>query len=194
MTARRALALPLALAAALASTGGAGAAGDDWAAAFVARWQAEALAAAAAATPADARARCAELVAGGLDVGAVTDEVATAVQASPAQRPRLLAAVGRRLTADCVARRRDEADAAFTLLGVRPSGDEVFVTADVSTPAKPGRRVVWRLRAPPGSAPKALDVSIQGRSVVADVREALERLIASRGGDLERAIAALGAG
>jgi hypothetical protein len=165
-----------------------------WANEFISRWEAASRAIGAAPDAGHAAQRCAELIREAVDTEALTEEVAVAFQADARQRKGLESAIPQRLVSDCVRRRRDYADATLALLGVRDAGRELFITASVTRKDRPAERLVWRTRSPAAERPRALDVIMGGRSMSAGVKDSLATLLRSRGGDLDRAIKALGGG
>jgi hypothetical protein len=162
---------------------------------YLAAWQARAQAIGAAADATAAAARCDGLSRSLLDVPALAAAAArqAAVTVTPARQPALVAAVQGFIRKSCVASRAQSAGVTLTLLGMRMGSDgAMLVTADAATAKGDARRVTWRLR--PGAAGlRAIDLTVNGASLAAEVSGALQRRRA-QSGDVDRAIAALAHG
>jgi ABC-type transporter MlaC component len=111
---------------------------------------------------------------------------------SPAQRTAYRAAFLRRAGSDCALRVTHSGGEPLTLLGIRMGGEGDRLIATQSTErGQRGRVVVWRVRSDGGRRLRAVDVIVDGRSMVVAVRDDAKAILA-RGGGPDALIQALG--
>lgn len=134
--------------------------------------------------------RCRALVARAFDLDTMARSALGAAweKLTPFQRDAYRAAFERRIASDCVRRIREYRGEEMTLLGVRSGegGDRLAATR-FAVRGEAGRILTWRLR-PGGSPPRALDLIVDGRSLLLSAREEYAAVLQSHNGDINALI------
>lgn len=107
---------------------------------------------------------------------------------SPQQRAAYHAAAVRWAVRDCVRRNGDNRGTPLELVGIRSgdAGERIVATRS----AQPAHTAIWRLRGT--GRLQAVDVVIDGRSMVLSLRDETNALLDRYGNDIDKALAALG--
>jgi ABC-type transporter MlaC component len=108
---------------------------------------------------------------------------------NPRQRITLVANVGERAVADCKDHILDYDGKPFAILGVRAAeGGEQLATASVGTARGKARNITWRLHNSDATHFRAVDVIVDGRSMVSDLYAEYERALRMQNGKVDAAI------
>lgn len=138
------------------------------------------------------RSACAALVGSSFDVGAMAPTVSAGTWAklNAKQRATLRVALERRIAGDCRARGRDIAGKTMEVVGERggDSGDRLIA---VRAADGRGRQLIWRLRAGSGGL-RAVDVTVDGKSLAVTVEKDARVLLQKAGGDLQQFVKLMG--
>lgn len=127
-----------------------------------------------------AQAVCLTLLRSVLNVDAMASSISAGswTGMTPQQRASFRTVVENRISRDC-ARNRGNRDESLTLVGVRRGNDGARLIATRWGAADAGRTVIWRVHSGSDQRLRAIDVLLDGRSLVisltAEVREMLER-------------------
>lgn len=138
------------------------------------------------------RAACAALVDTAFDIGAIAPAVSAGTwpKLNGKQRAAYRAAVERRIARDCRSRSRDIAGKTMQAVGERSGdgGDRFIAVRDVNGG---GRQLIWRVRAGAGRL-RAVDVTVDGRSLAVTIEKDARALLQKAGGDLQQFVTLMG--
>jgi ABC-type transporter MlaC component len=133
---------------------------------------------------------CARIVASAIDMGAITESALGHVwdRMTPHQRAAYRVAAQRWAVGDCVRRNQDIGGNPLEFLGVRQgvAGERLLATRS----NQPAHTVIWRLRG--SGRVRAVDVVIDGRSMILSLRDETRALLDQNNGDIDMAIGVLG--
>ena len=133
---------------------------------------------------------CGRIVASAINMGAVTESALGPVwdRMTSQQRAAYRVAAQRWAVRDCVRRNQDIGGNPLEFLGVRQgvAGERLLATRS----SQPAHTVIWRLRG--SGRVRAVDVVIDGRSMILSLRDDMKALLDHNNGDIDMAIGALG--
>jgi ABC-type transporter MlaC component len=133
---------------------------------------------------------CGRIVASAINMGAVTESALGPVwdRMTSQQRAAYRVAAQRWAVRDCVRRNQDIGGNPLEFLGVRQgaAGERVLATRS----SQPAHTVIWRLRG--SGRVRAVDVVIDGRSMILSLRDDMKAVLDHNNGDIDMAIGALG--
>jgi ABC-type transporter MlaC component len=146
-----------------------------------------------AVTPGDKdaiRAACGSLIGQALDLEAMAPRASYDAWASmsQSQRTAYAAALAARATRDCASRGKDVAGEKVDLAGMRDGKDGETQIA-VRRADGQGKTAIWTFAA---GGTRAIDVTVDGHSLVTNVRSQARQILEQSGGDVKRLIEALG--
>jgi ABC-type transporter MlaC component len=139
------------------------------------------------------RAACQTLVAQSFDIDAmapaITDEAWQRMNAD--QRKAYTSGLARRAASDCASHGGEIAGNTVELIGVRQgdSGDRLVA---VRQTGGNGRTVIWQVRNDAQGALKAVDMTVDGRSLAASARRDAKRVLEQSGGNVLELIRSVG--
>ena len=186
------------IAAALMALGpmpGARAQSDPAIAEFVARIDHSIRSIAAAPSDEQIRAICVSFIrlALNLDAMASAASAGTWDRMTPQQRAGYRTAFERRLARDCIFQNRQYRGESLTVLGVRRGdGGDRLVATQLGRPAQPGRLVIWRLRPGPDRKLRAVDILLDGRSMVISMSDEARSILDRANGDIDALLGSMG--
>ncbi len=131
-------------------------------------------------------ARCRMLTDGAFDFDVMAHDAFADIWETlgPVQRQSLAAALDKRTVSNCVDRIGDYGGGPFTLLGVRTAEDGTkLATANVRAGGG-DLHVTWSLRRTGDAGWKAVDLSVNGRSLSGDFRGEFDRLLMTKKGSI----------
>jgi ABC-type transporter MlaC component len=136
---------------------------------------------------------CVNLINSSFDFDAMarTTSVGTWDGMNSQQRAAYRAAFLRRAGRDCALQASHSGGEPLALLGVRMGDGDLLIATQSTQAGQRGRVVVWRVRPEGGKRLRAVDVIVDGRSMVLAVREEAKVALA-RGGGPDALIKALG--
>jgi ABC-type transporter MlaC component len=133
---------------------------------------------------------CSRIVASAINLGAVAESALGHVwdRMTSQQRAAHRVAAQRWAVRDCVRRNQDIGGNPLEFLGVRQgvAGERLLATRS----SQPAHTVIWRLRG--SGRVRAVDIVIDGRSMILSLRDDMKALLDRNGGDIDMAIGALG--
>ena len=133
---------------------------------------------------------CERIVVSAINMGAVTESALGPVwdRMTSQQRAAYRVAAQRWAVRDCVRRNQDIGGNPLEFLGVRQgvAGERLLATRS----SQPAHTVIWRLRG--SGRVRAVDVVIDGRSMILSLRDDMKALLDHNNGDIDMAIGALG--
>jgi ABC-type transporter MlaC component len=139
------------------------------------------------------RAACTTLVSQAFDIAAMAPDVAAGAwqQMSAEQRRAYTRGLTKHAVADCVAHGSEMAGNIVELVGVRTgdSGDRLVAVRQSKGSA---RTVVWRLRPGAGGALRAVDMTVDGRSLAAAAERDAKDVLARTDGNVIALIRSVG--
>jgi ABC-type transporter MlaC component len=145
-------------------------------------------------TPSAAMSACAQLFRSVADAPAIARAAAGPAWRSMTSRHRnaYSAAIERRISADCAREGGDRAFGAITLVGASPTqSGHRLITTRVNAGGR-SMTIVWRVHASTsGSSLRAVDLLVEGRSVVAALHDETAAVLAGTSGDLDAMIKAI---
>lgn len=143
---------------------------------YMARWDASVRAIRAQRAGGDAKvlAACLQILGWAFDLDAMAETASAGAWArmSPAQQDRFESAFRRKIAGDCVSRAHDDRGQPMTVLGVRSNAKgERLATAHVGFPDETGQNLTWRLHLAKDKTWRAIDLVVDGHSLVANERD-----------------------
>jgi len=142
-----------------------------------------------------AYAMCLDLLRAVVDLDAMASVASAGAwdRMNPRQQGRYRSAFERRLARDCLFRSGEYGGGALSLVGVRGGerGDRLVATR-VEASGEAGRNVIWRLRSEAGGRLRAVDILLDGRSILIAMRDAAKNALDRGSGDVEALIRSLG--
>jgi ABC-type transporter MlaC component len=142
-----------------------------------------------------ARAACSRLVqqAFNLDAMAPVTSAGTWAKMNAAQKKSYREGLAERAADDCGDRRKEFAGQSMKLVGVREgkSGD-LFVAVRAMKQGGNGRTLIWQVRADGGGRLRAIDLSVNGRSLALSAQRDAKAVLQKSGGDLQALIRSVG--
>lgn len=137
-----------------------------------------------------ASAICHRTIASVMNMDAIVRDALAGLRSSmsPRQRAAYRDAAGRWAVRDCVRRNRDNQGVPLEFVGIRDgdSGERILATRST----QPAHTALWRLHG--GRRLQAVDVVIDGRSMMLSLRDETNSLLGRNNGDMDKAIDALG--
>lgn len=144
---------------------------------------------------AGARAACSRLVqqAFNLDAMAPVTSAGTWTKMSAEQKKDYRKGLAARASGDCSERRKEFAGQSMELVGVRngKSGDRFVAVRGVKQGGGTGRTLIWQVRAEGGRL-RAVDLSVNGRSLALAAQRDAKAVLQKSGGDLQALIRSVG--
>ena len=176
----------------LASATALAASADDAVAAFVARINA----AVAPIKPGDRsaiRKACAALVAEAFDFQTMGAMIAGEVwgRMNQQQRSAYVDGLSRRAVSDCASHGNEMAGNLLVLVGTRPGPDGDSMVAVKQSKGR-GRTIIWQVRADAGGALRAVDMTVDGKSLATDARRDAKAVLKKTGGDVTALVRSVG--
>ena len=139
------------------------------------------------------RAACGRLVAQSFDIAAMAPEVAGDAwqRMNAEQRQAYRRGLAGKAASECVSHGNEMAGNTLDLIGVRggDSGDRIVA---VRQSQGRGRTVIWRVRARSGGTLKAVDMTVDGRSLAASARREARDVLDRTGGDVAALVRSVG--
>lgn len=139
------------------------------------------------------RAACAALVGRAFDFDAMAPAIADEAwsRMSSAQRAVYVQGLERRAASDCVSHGNEIAGNTVELVGVREgeSGDSLVA---VRQSQGSGRTVIWQVRRTAGGALRAVDMTVDGRSLAVSARRDAQDVLERTGGDVTALVRSVG--
>ena len=130
-------------------------------------------------------AACATLVKQSFDIDAMAPAITGEAWArmDGGQRARYSRGLARRAAGDCASHGNEIAGNAVEIVGVRAGegGDRLIA---VKQSKGRGRTVIWRVHEGPGGALKAVDMTVDGRSIAASARSDAKAVLKKTGGNV----------
>lgn len=167
------------------------AAADSAGDAFVARIN-KVLATAKPGDGASTRSMCSNLADAAFDLGAMAPAVSAGAwpKFNGSQRAAYRAAIVRRIAGDCQSRSRDIAGKTMAVVGERQGeGGDRFIAVRAKDGG--GRQLIWRVRAGSGGL-RAVDVTVDGKSLAVTIGKDAKALLQKAGGDLQQFVKLMG--
>jgi ABC-type transporter MlaC component len=131
------------------------------------------------------RAACATLVGQAFDIDAMAPDIVAEAwdRMDAGQRAAYSHGLARRAAADCASHGGEIAGKAVEIVGVRAGegGDRLIA---VKQSKGRGRTVIWRVRQKSGGALKAVDMTVDGRSLAASARRDANAILKKTGGNV----------
>jgi ABC-type transporter MlaC component len=139
------------------------------------------------------RSACSRLVALSFDVGAMAPEITGEAwrRMNAEQRQAYQRGLAGKAVSECAAHGNEMAGNPLDLIGVR-SGDSGDRMVAVRQSQGRGRMVIWRVRARTGGALKAVDMTVDGRSLAASARREAKDVLDRTGGDVAALVRSVG--
>jgi ABC-type transporter MlaC component len=139
------------------------------------------------------RAACNNLVEQAFDVAAMAPDISDGAwkRMNKEQRQAYVRGLSRRAASDCASHGSEVAGNTVELIGVRQgeSGDRLVA---VKQSKGRGRTVIWRVRAGSGGALKAVDMTVDGRSLAASARRDAKNVLKKTDGNVIALIRSVG--
>lgn len=130
------------------------------------------------------RTACATLVSQAFDIDAMAPAIVAEAwdRMDAGQRAAYSRGLARRAAADCASHGGEIAGNAVEIIGVRESGGDRLVAVKQSKGR--GRTVIWRVRQASGGALRAVDMTVDGRSLAASARSDAKAILKKTGGNV----------
>jgi ABC-type transporter MlaC component len=139
------------------------------------------------------RAACDSLVEQAFDIAAMAPDISAGAwkRMNAEQRGAYVRGLSRRAASDCASHGSEVAGNTVELIGVRQgeSGDRLVA---VKQSKGRGRTVIWRVREGPGGSLKAVDMTVDGRSLAASARRDAKNVLKKTDGNVIALIRSVG--
>ncbi len=139
------------------------------------------------------RAACERLVSQAFDIDAMAPAITAEAwdRMDGGQRAAYSRGLARRAAADCASHGSEIAGNAVEFVGVRDAGDGDRLIAVKQSKGR-GRTIIWRVRQGSGGALKAVDMTVDGRSLAASARSDAKAVLKKTDGDVMALLRSVG--